>query len=174
MRDEAEAVVSLVKHTTQAARAGDIGVQEIANTAYGAARTGKGKQMGVLFIALARAAAKRRMRDSISQQLVSTPWVFSRVGHQEEQLLFTALAAAAERRMRDFNLQGRANTAWAFATVRHKEERLFTAVAVAAFWRMRDFSSQDLANTAWEFATVGHKEEQCRQNGKICSKTLQK
>ena len=87
MRDEAEAVVSLVKHTVQAARAGDIGVQVIANTAYGAARSSKGKQMGVLFMVLARAAAERRMR------------VFSRVGHQEEQLLFTALAGAAERHL---------------------------------------------------------------------------
>ena len=50
LRDEAEAVVSLVKHTVQAARAGDIGVQEIANTAYGAARSSKGKQMGVFFL----------------------------------------------------------------------------------------------------------------------------
>ena len=131
MRDEAEAVVSLVKHTVQAARAGDIGVREIANTAYGAARSSKGKQMGVLFMVLARAAAERRMRDSISQQLASTPWMFSRVGHQEEQLLFTALAAAAERRMRDFNSQGLANTAWAFATVGHKEEGLFASFAAA-------------------------------------------
>ena len=53
--------------------------------------------------------------------------MFSRVGHQEEQLLFTALAAAAERRMRDFDSQNLVNTTWAFATVRHKEERLFTA-----------------------------------------------
>ena len=148
MRDKAEAVVSLVKHTVQAARAGDIGVREIANTAYGAARSSKGKQMGVLFMVLARAAAERRMRDSISQQLASTPWVFSRVGHQEEQLLFTALAAAAERRMRDFNSQGLANTAWAFATVGRKEERLFAALAAAAQWRLRDFTSQILANTA--------------------------
>ena len=121
MRNEAEAIVSLVKHTMEAARAGDIGVQEIVNTAYGAARSSKGKQIGVLFMVLAGAAAERRMRDSISQQLASAPWVFSRVGHQEEQLLFTASAAAAERRMRDFNSQGLANTAWAFATVRHKE-----------------------------------------------------
>ena len=81
MRDEAEAVVSLVKHTVQAARAGDIGTQEIANTAYGAARSSKGKQMGVLFMVLARAASERRMRDSISQQHASTPLVFSRMGH---------------------------------------------------------------------------------------------
>ena len=148
MRDEAEAVVSLVKHTVQAARAGDIGVQEIANTAYGAARSSKGKQMGVLFMVLARAAAERRMRDSISQQLASTPWVFSRVGHQEEQLLFTALAAAAERRMRDFDSQNLVNTTWAFATVGHKKARLFTVLAVVAERRMRDFNLQDLANTA--------------------------
>ena len=107
--------MSLVKHTMQAASAGDFGVRDIANTAYGAARSSKGKQMGVLFMALARAATERRMRDSISQQLASTPWVFSRVGHQEEQLLFTALAAAAERQMRDFNSQDLGNTAWAFA-----------------------------------------------------------
>ena len=50
LRDEAEAVASLVKHTVQAARAGDTGVQEIANTAYGAARSSKGKQIGVLFM----------------------------------------------------------------------------------------------------------------------------
>ena len=65
--------MSLVKHTVQAARAGDMGVREIANTALGAARSGKGKQMGVLFMALARAAAERRMRDSISQQLARAP-----------------------------------------------------------------------------------------------------
>ena len=148
MRDEAEAVVSLVKHTVQAARAGDIGVREIANTAYGAARSSKGKQMGVIFIVLARAAAERRMRDSISQQLASTPWVFSRVGHQEEQLLFTALAAAAERRMSNFDSQNLVNTTWAFATVRHKEEQPLTALAVAAERHLRDFDSQGLANTA--------------------------
>ena len=86
----------------QAASAGNLDVQSIVSTAYGAARSSKGKQMGVLFMALARVAAERRMRDSISQQLVSTPWMFSRVGHQEEQLLFTALAAAAERRGWEF------------------------------------------------------------------------
>ena len=100
--DKAEAVVSLVKHTVQAARAGDIGVQQIANTAYGAARSSKGKHMGMLFLVLASAAAECCMRDSISQQLASAAWVFSRVCHQEEQLLFTALAAVAERRIRDF------------------------------------------------------------------------
>ena len=73
MRDEEEAVVSLVKHTVQAAMAGDIGVQELANTAYGAACSSKGKQMGLLFMVLARAAAERRMRDSISQQRAGTP-----------------------------------------------------------------------------------------------------
>ena len=74
MRDEAEAAVSLVKHTVQAARAGDIGVQEIANTAYGAARSSKGfrKQIGVLFMALARAASEQRMRNFDSQALANT------------------------------------------------------------------------------------------------------
>ena len=73
LRDEAEALVSLVKHTVQAARAGDVGAWEIANTAYGAARSSKGKQMGMLCMALARAATERRMRDSTSQQLANTP-----------------------------------------------------------------------------------------------------
>ena len=123
----------------------------ITNTAYGAARSSMGKQMGVLFMVLARAAAERRTRDtsSISQQLTSTAQVFSRVGHQEEQLLFTTLAAAAEQRMRDFDSQNLVNTTWAFATVRHKEERMFTALAVAVLWCMRDFNLQELGNTAW-------------------------
>ena len=86
--------MSLVKNTVQAARAGDIGVREIANTAYGAACSSKGKQMGVLFMVLARAVAEHRMRDSISQQLVNITWAFATVGHKEERL-FTALAIAA-------------------------------------------------------------------------------
>ena len=134
--------MSLVKHTVQAARAGDIGVQEIANTAYGAARSSKGKRMGVLFMVLARAAAERRMRDGISQQLASTPWVFSRVGHQEEQLLFTALAVATERRMRVFGLRQLAGITWAFTMMGHKEERLFMELAAVAEQRVRDFISQ--------------------------------
>ena len=72
MRDKAEAVVSLVKHTTQAARAGDFGARQIANTAYGAARSSKGKQIGVLFVALARAASEQRMREFNSQALANT------------------------------------------------------------------------------------------------------
>ena len=109
--NNAEAVVSVVKHTVQAARAGDIGARQIANTAYGAALSSKGMQMGVLFMALARAAAQRCMRDCISQQHANTAWVLAIVGHEEEQLLFMALAAAAERRMRNFNPQDLANTA---------------------------------------------------------------
>ena len=46
----------MVKRTVQAARTGDIAARDIANIAYGAARSSKGKQMGVLFMALASAA----------------------------------------------------------------------------------------------------------------------
>ena len=82
----------------------------MANIAYGAARSSKGKRIGLLFMVLARAAVKQHIRDFNSQDLANTAWAFATVGHKEDQL-FTALAAAAEQRMRDFNMQDLVNTA---------------------------------------------------------------
>ena len=56
LQDNAEVVGSLVKRTVQAARTGDISARELANIAYGAARSGRGQKMSALFVALARAA----------------------------------------------------------------------------------------------------------------------
>ena len=81
LQDSSEAMGSLVKHTMQAARTGDIGAREIANIAYGAARSSEGKQMGVLFVALASAAAEWRMTDFNSQNLANTAWAFATAGH---------------------------------------------------------------------------------------------
>ena len=138
----------LAKHTTQAVDARKVHVRELANIAYGAASSSKGKQNGALFMALARAAvAEQRMRDFSSQELANTAWAFATVGHQREQL-FASLAAAAEQRMWELKSQAVANTAWAFATVGHQEEQLFTSLAAAAEWPMWEFNSQELANTA--------------------------
>ena len=71
LRDEAEAVVSLVKHTVQAARVGDIGVREIVNIAYGAVRSVKNKWLSNLLAALAR-SAEQCMGDFKMQLLANT------------------------------------------------------------------------------------------------------
>ena len=66
-----DALEPLVQCTMQAARTGDIGVRELANIAYGAAYGGAGKQMGALFMGLAR-AGKRRMAGFNAQDLANT------------------------------------------------------------------------------------------------------
>ena len=52
----AEAVEQLIQHTVCAARSAEIGARELATVGYGAARSGRGKLLSVLFAALARAA----------------------------------------------------------------------------------------------------------------------
>ena len=98
LRNNAEAVEPLAKHTTQAVDARKMNSRALANIAYGAASSNKGKHMGALFMALGRAAlAEQRMRDFTSQNLANTAWAFATVGHKDERL-FSALAAAAEQR----------------------------------------------------------------------------
>ena len=87
---------SLVKHTVQTERTGEIAAREIANIAYGAALISERQLTSVLFMALARAASHEG--EFNSQDLASTAWAFATVGHNEEGM-FTALAAAAERRI---------------------------------------------------------------------------
>ena len=73
----------------------------LANIAYGAASSNKGKHMGALFMALGRAVlAEQRMRDFNSQDIANTAWAFATVGHKDERL-FSTLAAAAEQRLQD-------------------------------------------------------------------------
>ena len=85
----------LAKHTTQAVDARKMDIRALANIAYGAASSNKGKHMGALFMALGRAVlAEQHMRDFNSQGLANAAWAFARVGRKDERA-FTALAAPA-------------------------------------------------------------------------------
>ena len=121
----AEALELLVQHTVRAAMKGELGARQLANVAYGVARSGIGKSLA-----------------------------FATVGHPDAEL-FTVLARAAEQRIRDFSPQNLANTAWAFATLGLSDAQLFTVLVRAAEHRIRDFNAQNLTNTAWAFATLG-------------------
>ena len=68
VQTNAEAVEQLIQHTVCAARSAEIGARELANVGYGAARSGRGKLLGVLFAALAWAGCQR-MGDFKSQEL---------------------------------------------------------------------------------------------------------
>ena len=50
------ALEPFVQHTVQVAGSGEIGARELANVVYGAARSGGGKWMDALFMALSRVA----------------------------------------------------------------------------------------------------------------------
>ena len=111
LRNTAEAVEPLAKHTRQLVDARKMYDRELATIAYGAASSNKGKHLGALFMALGRAAlAEQHMRDFNSQNIANTAWGFAAVGHKDEQM-FSKLAAAAEQGMTDFNSQDLANTA---------------------------------------------------------------
>ena len=66
----------LAKHTTQAVDARKMNSRALANIAYGAASSNKGKHMGALFMALGR-AAEQHMRDFNSQALANTAWALT-------------------------------------------------------------------------------------------------
>ena len=71
-----DALESLVQCTAQAARTGDMDVRALANIAYGAACSYRGKQMDVLFMGLAR-AGKRCTAAFNTQELANTAWAFA-------------------------------------------------------------------------------------------------
>ena len=83
----------------RAARVGEIAARTLANIAYGAARSGSGRSLGILFVALARAGS---VGDFKAQELANTAWAFATVGRSDE-LLFVVLARDVERRMDEFN-----------------------------------------------------------------------
>ena len=99
----------LVQHTAQAARAGELGARQLANTANGAVHSGSNRWLSTLFATLAT-AAEQHMGDFNVQELANTAWSFTTAG-QNDALLFAALATAAEWCMGDFNVQSIANTA---------------------------------------------------------------
>ena len=61
---------------------------------YGVAFSSKGKLLGALIAALAR-AAERCMHEFNAQDIANTAWAFGKLG-QLDALLFAALARAAE------------------------------------------------------------------------------
>ena len=91
----------LVEHTVQALREGDVHGRQLSNIAYGAAHGDMGQQMGALFMALAKVAA-RRMGEFNAQALANTAWAFATVGPPDSQL-YTAAAGVAAQRTGDFN-----------------------------------------------------------------------
>ena len=93
----------LVQSTIQAAEKGMLEGRELANVCYGVTFSSKGKMLGAVIAALAR-AAERRMHRFNAQDLANTAWAFATLG-QLDALLFAALARAAERRMHEFNAQ---------------------------------------------------------------------
>ena len=56
LHSNSQALGPLVQHTVRAANAGDIGARELANLAYGVARSGTRQSLCVLFEAVAMAA----------------------------------------------------------------------------------------------------------------------
>ena len=81
LHNYAETLEPLAKHTTQAVDARKVDARGLANIAYGAASSNKGKHMGALFMALGRAVlAEQRMRDFNSQDLANTTWALAMAG----------------------------------------------------------------------------------------------
>ena len=60
-------------------RAGEMGAQQLANTAFGAAHCDSGKRMRTLFQALAR-MAERRLVEFTAQGLANAAWAFTKAG----------------------------------------------------------------------------------------------
>ena len=76
----------------RAAKVGEIDARGLANIAYGATRSGRGKWMGALFAALAT-EAERRVGDFNAQGLANTAWAFAAAG-QLDASLFAAFRKA--------------------------------------------------------------------------------
>ena len=108
-----------MQHTVRKVQAGQVGARQLANVAYGAARSSLGELVDPLFVASARAAAWR-VSEFNSQNVANTAWAFA-TGNYREEKPFSALARAAERRVSEFNAQDLANMAWAFATASGRE-----------------------------------------------------
>eukprot|EP00746_Dinoflagellata_sp_MGD_P126902 gnl/MRDRNA2_/MRDRNA2_61619_c0_seq1.p1 gnl/MRDRNA2_/MRDRNA2_61619_c0~~gnl/MRDRNA2_/MRDRNA2_61619_c0_seq1.p1 ORF type:complete len:108 (+),score=17.09 gnl/MRDRNA2_/MRDRNA2_61619_c0_seq1:166-489(+) len=91
----------LVRQTVEAAGAGEIGARELANVAYGAARSGKSRSLGLLFDSV-MIAAVQCMSDFKAQELSNMAWAFASAA-QSDKLLFAWSARAAKWRIVDSN-----------------------------------------------------------------------
>ena len=69
----------LVLSTARATLTGELDARNVANVAYGAARSGIGKSLVILFVALAR-AAEPRLGEFNAQDLANTAWAFATAG----------------------------------------------------------------------------------------------
>ena len=99
LQRNAEVLQPLVQHTVRAAETGEIGARQLANVAYGMARSRRGGLLGVpfrvLFAALAK-AAERKVSELNPQDLANTAWAFVMMGWSEMPL-FSVIAAKARQ-----------------------------------------------------------------------------
>ena len=144
---------TLVRHTLQMTKKGEMGARQMANVAHAVVKCAlRGTTLNNLFDALASASVAR-VREFNPQALANTAWAYATAGHAAPQLL-DALASASAARVREFNPQELANTAWAYATAGHAAPQLLDALASASVARVREFNPQNLANTAWAYAVL--------------------
>ena len=78
MHRSVKALELLVQHTVRKANTGDIGARQLANTAHGAARSGRHESLVVLFAVLMW-VAERRVGEFNVQELANTAWAFAKV-----------------------------------------------------------------------------------------------
>ena len=107
---------TLVRHTLQMTKKGEMGARQMANVAHAVVKCAlRGTTLNNLFDALASASVAR-VREFNAQALANTAWAYATAGHAAPQLL-DALASASVARVREFNPQNLANTAWAYAVL---------------------------------------------------------
>eukprot|EP00747_Dinoflagellata_sp_TGD_P086898 gnl/TRDRNA2_/TRDRNA2_163461_c0_seq1.p1 gnl/TRDRNA2_/TRDRNA2_163461_c0~~gnl/TRDRNA2_/TRDRNA2_163461_c0_seq1.p1 ORF type:complete len:478 (-),score=57.39 gnl/TRDRNA2_/TRDRNA2_163461_c0_seq1:78-1511(-) len=152
LQGNTEAPNLLVENTVQSAMEGELRSALLANVAYGAARSYRGRSLRTLFAALAD-AAETQMEDLQPRELSSIAWAFATTGQLDEALA-AAFARAAQRRVSEFSPKELANIAWVFATAGGSDGPLFASLASAAEGSMGDFACEDLARTAWAFAVA--------------------
>eukprot|EP00928_Gymnodinium_smaydae_P038278 TRINITY_DN26430_c0_g1_i1.p1 TRINITY_DN26430_c0_g1~~TRINITY_DN26430_c0_g1_i1.p1 ORF type:complete len:1082 (+),score=131.33 TRINITY_DN26430_c0_g1_i1:283-3246(+) len=149
---------SLVQQTIRTFSGDGIQARQLANIAHGAARSGKGQNMGAMLSALAR-SIEPRLGECNAQELANTAWAFAKAGH-DDAALFKALEVVVVKRVDEFNSQELANIVWAFATAGYSSKQLFTAFGVAVKRRLDEFTTQGFANVAYAFAKAGHVDTQ--------------
>merc|ERR1712048_334728 len=94
----------LVRHTVQAVRAGKVGVRELVNIAYGAARSIKGESLRELFAAV-EGQLMLRANELNARDLSMVTWSFAKVGWWSDMNLTVTLAWATERHVDSFSVQ---------------------------------------------------------------------
>ena len=112
--------------------------QQIANIAWGSAKTGFTDHR---FFEAVAAEAARRITEFDSQAMANTAWAYATASVTAEPL-FKAIAVEVPRRIGEFNAQEMANTIWTFAKACVAADSLFKAVAAEAPRRIGEFNPQ--------------------------------